>query len=306
VFLDGAVAGCNNPVEVAYNEVKQLLPLHEPKVIISVGTNPKKRRNKPGSKRTKLFLTLGMIRETVKSFKNSVLASERVHLNFMEEHGLSDAADQFAHDDKAMYFRFDVPHTRPFQDVRLGDWKGDQGSTTKNAMIGPTDEYLDDPVTNAKLLRCAQELVKIRRQRVKTARWETFASDARLHYLCPERRSTDNAACRGLRFDSRHHLRQHAFERHGFARRVSCLYHSQMGHVPPQTIEWTCFKDDCQERVLAFDDRTDFSHHFRTDHDRQEPRFIESQDIEKWLDDGREWLSPDDPRRPSRRTTAEW
>lgn len=304
VFLDGAVARSNNPVEIAYNEVKQLSPLHEPKIVISIGTNAKAPKASPVTKRTKLFLTLGMIRDAVMSFKDSILASRKRHQDFMTKHQLSDHDEQLASDDKAMYFRFDVPDSLPFEDVRLGDWKGENGSATKSAIRGPTYQYLNQASTRAKLLRCARELVAIRRQRARTARWESFAFDARLYYLCPEK--DDSLACQALRFDSRYHLRQHAFERHGFARRVPCIYHGTAHDGVPRTIEWTCSKDDCEEQILGFDNRDDFIIHLQSQHDRLVPRLPNSREFESWLDSGRRQLDADDPRKPTRRTRVDW
>jgi hypothetical protein len=321
-YLDGAVAGHNNPIEIAYDEVKQLFPSHEPKIIISIGTNPKDKKDETINNGRTASSTWRAIRRTIKQQKNAILDSRAVHKNFQDEHGFSSCYKNnngLKKSEKPLYFRFEVPSDLPFKDVRLGDWKGLNGSDTKNAISEPTKEYLDRHAINTEIMECAKQLVQIRRERAKTERWEAFALDARLHYLCPdvEEKSElgEDSLCRGRSFVSRNSLRQHALERHGFAQKIPCVYHyrtsengkpqhvslrervSQEGLQDDSQFEdigWTCSRDDCVEKISAFDEERDFHTHLMTEHKEEKPLVIENQDLETWLNKGRRWLEKED------------
>jgi len=327
-YIDGAMAMQNNPVKIAYNEVKQLHPAHEPVMIISIGTNPKRPKTESPANANPTFMTFGVFKDTFKGYKQSLSESYKTHQDFRDEHDFPEHVDRTVQDDKAIYFRFDVPSNLPFKDVKLCDWHGTDGHQTKQAISESTLQYLARAEINQELIRCARHLVDIRRRRVKTARWETFALDARLYYFCPESRS--NAACKDLRFDSRYHLRQHAFERHGFTQKIPCKFHmypasdnlhqsdvqtqnttrSQQPSRRALKIEkadWTCFRDDCEEEVLAFEEREDFKNHFAEKHDNMQPLFMTDRELEDWLERGRKWLEDDNSERSgvSRRGTAD-
>jgi len=218
----------NNPVDAAYNEVKQLLPMHEPSMIISVGTgmNEDRVRSPHDPDREPSNLERGA--EKARQWKKSLLDSNEAHERFETR---LNKLPGIAQEAKPVYFRFDVPPDKTLKSVRLGDWKGTDGLETKNDISRPTQKYLED--VREKIKRCAEQLVNIRRARAATVRWETFALDTRsLFYRCPLK--AKDQTCEHLRFDSRLHLRQHAIEDHGFVWRIGCLHRPQAG-APDET-----------------------------------------------------------------------
>jgi hypothetical protein len=58
-----------------------------------------------------------------------------------------------------------------------------------------------------------------------------------------------------------------------------------------RVIRWTCLRDDCEEKVYAFDIESDFKSHFHDKHELEERNYsVKSvQDFEEWLDRGRDW-----------------
>jgi hypothetical protein len=284
LYEDGAMAECNNPVILAYNEVKQMVPL-EPSVIISIGTGTKIPRTESEGNDQQAPSKLSWYRKKANQYIARLGNSDKAHNDYLDKMRDRNAA---ANPD---YFRFNVQSN--FGGVSLGDWIGDNGSSTKYAIQQPTENYIDRIEGDIK--QCAQKLVDIRRRRAATARWEAFASDQRLYYQCPMRGDT-NRDCEGLRFDSRLELRHHAIERHGFVWRIRCG-HFPRGHLATQTgdeirahshIEWTCLWDGCEKEVSTFDEKSDFETHLRSAHGYENIEVQGSErDFEKWLDDGR-------------------
>jgi hypothetical protein len=299
-YEDGAMAECNNPVMVAYHEVKQMVPL-EPSVIISIGTGTKKSRPKSEGNAQQAPSKLSWYRKKADKYIARLGNSDKAHNDYLRMMRDRDTPT------KPDYFRFNVQSN--FDGVSLGDWKGDDGSSTKHAIQQPTDDYIEEEEVGVQIKRCAQLLVDIRRRRAATARWESFASDERLYYQCPMRGDA-NRGCEGLRFDSRLELRQHAIERHGFVWRVRCG-HFPRGHLATQTgnemrarshIAWTCLWDGCEKEVSAFDEKSDFEIHLGRAHGHENLQVQESeQHFERWLDDGRKFDA--EARPPLRRTT---
>jgi hypothetical protein len=310
-YEDGAMAECNNPIMTAYNEVKQMLPASEPRVIISIGTGIKKSQDEPEENSQRGSSRLSWYMNKANRYSARLGDSEKAHAEYEEKLRDSTVAE------KPAYFRFNVPST--FEGTSLGDWKGEKGATTKEAIRQPTEAYVEGDI-EIDIKQCAQMLVDIRRKRAETARWETFASDTKLYYLCPlgdnnsenenknhinnnsqdnhhgNNDNSDNKGCKGLRFDSRLELRQHAIERHGFVWRIRCG-HFPRGHLASQPekgaqplshIGWTCVWDGCEKAVSAFDERLDFESHLTSEHGYDSPEVQESeQQFEEWLDKGR-------------------
>jgi hypothetical protein len=284
LYEDGAMAECNNPVILAYNEVKQMVPL-EPSVIISIGTGTKTPRTDSEGNDQQAPSKLSWYRKKVNQYITRLGNSDKAHNDYLDKMRDRNAAVN------PDYFRFNVQTN--FGKVSLGDWIGDEGSSTKQAIRQPTENYIDE--MEGDIRQCAQKLVDIRRRRAATARWEAFASDQRLYYQCPMRGDA-NRGCEGLRFDSRLELRQHAIERHGFVWRIRCG-HFPHGHLATQTgdgirahshIEWTCLWDGCEKEVSTFDEKSDFEAHLRSAHGYENIEVQSSeQDFEKWLDKGR-------------------
>jgi hypothetical protein len=316
-YQDGAVAKHNNPIDAAFNEVKQMSPSQDPSVIISIGTGVKPEKRGAHSGQREAPSRWDWYKDSIAQYKRWLGNSVEAHWNFKTR---LDKEYRHSKERKPKYFRWDVP--AGFPDVRLGDWKGNDGSETRDALTVPTESYCKNQVLK-EIQECAKELVKIRRQRAMTARWESFALDSRLYYVCPlsnnhgatdaggntsgdanipnennapiEARG-DNIDCKDLRFDSRISLRQHAIDSHGFAWRLRCghfpkdyMATQSDKQIPPHSrIEWTCIWGHCEMEVSAFDEESDFLRHLEVVHKHQNPR-VHSDDrkFEEWLDSGR-------------------
>ena len=295
MYQDGALGGCNNPVIIAYNEVKQLHPSHEPRVIISIGTGSKPPKDRPHRTANDIFLAARMLLDTVRMYKEGLLRSDGIHEKFQTDHEFEQNVERDKNSSKALYFRFNVPFDSefPIKGVKLGDWIGPRGAVTRDAISKPTRAYMEQDHVTDELRRCAELLVSIRKDRQETAKWEAFASQ-NLYYCCPD--ANGNTTCRNLKFDTRLELRQHAIEQHNFVWRIGCCHHTQseQGAQVRKNIHFICFWDHCEENATAFDQEAEFLRHIREKHNIQNPRLVEHSEFEQWLDNGRQWLKPSD------------
>jgi hypothetical protein len=300
-YQDGAVAKHNNPIDAAFNEVKQMLPSQDPSVIISIGTGVKPEKQGAHSDPREAPSRWSWYKDTIAQYKRSLGNSVEVHQRFATR---LDREYRHSRTRKPKYFRWDVPGG--FPTVEFGDWKGLDGIETRDALRFPTESYCKDQVQK-EIQECARTLVEIRRRRAKTARWESFALNSRLYYVCPssigheaenaevnevnslgdargsdeanaldeanvpnetsprDEAKRDNTDCKALRFDSRISLRQHAIDNHGFV------------------------------EGPASDEKSDFSHPLRGVHGHQNPRVhIDDRKFKEWLDSGRVVEPPGD------------
>ncbi|KAK7549176.1 hypothetical protein IWX92DRAFT_308424 [Phyllosticta citricarpa] len=121
-----------------------------------------------------------------------------------------DEAAAFPHAIPTVYHRLNVS-SGIGRVIPLDSWRpASSGAQTKAAMLAATMAYLSRPGPDAALRETAQLLVRLRRRRAATERWERFA--ARFAYYCPE----PGCPAQGRGFESRAELRAHAHERHGF------------------------------------------------------------------------------------------
>ena len=286
-FKDGGLKQANNPVRLAYNEVKQMHWRHEPRLIISIGTGIKPAREEIDEDH--LFENIREVWRDNKVFKRAILNSETQHEDFHNYLGVvnKDLADE----DKVKYFRFNVPAGVPpefnITDIKLGEWKGKEGVETIHKMTDAVREYVG--TQEERLENCAKELVRIRRQRQRTERWERFA--LHLVYCCPE----TGGHCGGRLFDSRLKLRQHAVRTHGFVWQVPCVRSDgTTAH------DWACYWEQCENQVSVFDTEDDLKKHLQEKHKMPTPAVVPRRQFEEWLDRGRHVLQPS----PSRQQTG--
>jgi hypothetical protein len=317
-FQDGAVAKYNNPIDAAFNEVKQMSASQEPSVIISVGTGVKRSTQGTLDDADESPSKWTWIKGSIAQYKALLGNSDLVHQAFKTR---LDKEYRHSPAKKPTYFRWDVP--TGFPKVRLGDWHGDDGLVTREAISKPTKSYYDNQTVRQEIKDCAKRLVEIRRRRAETARWEAFALDARLYYVCPLSLPTaagraesesmfDEAAppntahgsnedCKDLRFDSRISLRQHAIDCHGYVWRLRCGHfprdhtanQSNENMAPRSHIEWSCIWDHCEAEISAFDEENDLRRHLRSVHGHANPQVHrDHREFEEWLDFGRNVDSP--------------
>ncbi|KAK8174416.1 acyl transferase/acyl hydrolase/lysophospholipase [Phyllosticta citribraziliensis] len=228
MFKDGGL-GTNNPASVALQEVTQL---HEqkPLLLLSIGTGRATGNDDDDSENgeddenaaipggPKIPSILEPFFENLAAFKfmrHLVTETEQVHehmLNrFEDEAAAYTSSPHTSHDaHPTIYHRLNVSPGIG-RVIPLDSWRpSSSGSATKAAMLAATVSYLSRGPVDAAIHHTAQLLVRLRRRRAATERWERFA--ARYAYYCPE------PACpaQGRGFESRAELRAHAHERHGF------------------------------------------------------------------------------------------
>ncbi|KAL2693380.1 acyl transferase/acyl hydrolase/lysophospholipase [Phyllosticta citricarpa] len=218
MFKDGGL-GTNNPASVALQEVTQL---HEqkPLLLLSIGTgratvndddddNTSDTATVPGGPKIPSFLEPFFENlAVIKYMQNLVTETEQVHEHMQNR--FEDEAAAFPHAIPTVYHRLNVS-SGIGRVIPLDSWRpASSGAQTKAAMLAATMAYLSRPGPDAALRETAQLLVRLRRRRAATERWERFA--ARFAYYCPE----PGCPAQGRGFESRAELRAHAHERHGF------------------------------------------------------------------------------------------
>lgn len=284
-YWDGGVQGANNPVEFAYNEVREMHVRHLPLLIISIGTGIPPQRDQSGKKR-KFKKFMGNFRNVMQmndEFKKAILNSEAVHLKFKAK--LGEENKRTRKSARVKYHRFNVPEEFDITGTKLGDWHGLDGAYTTEKLRRSVEQYVAQTHVEEKLDKCAEILVSIRRQRQCTERWERFA--LHLVYNCPEV-DDDDGECEEPELESRLELRQHLIREHGYVWQVPCR-----GPDGEIVFKFTCFWDDCGEQhVSGFKTEAQFIDHLIKEHNIQHPRVVQSKDFEAKLDEGRKIKPP--------------
>ena len=130
------------------------------------------------------------------------------------EKDLADISDVVHHkvrseSEKFKYYRLDVGEG--LQDVRLNEWMPkSSGKTTLQRIREATASYLQKQEIRSQFQECTADLVKRRIQRVKTMRWERFATGTQ--YKCPK----EDCPQQYLRFPDRNDLMDHLRSRHNY------------------------------------------------------------------------------------------
>ncbi|KAI9777994.1 MAG: hypothetical protein M1816_004291 [Peltula sp. TS41687] len=264
IFKDGGL-GANNPAELALREVLQMEE-HKPSMLVSVGTGKSEELSKQpkGSPAQNGFIRFrGDVRDVLALVTDSESTEERVHERCAD---LNPPVD---------YFRFNV--LKEMSQIMLDDWEpAASGKRTKEHITRLTNQYLHKRNVNDQLLMCARKLVRIRRDRAKTERWERFA--AQYVYFCPEK------ACKSKHtktYAERKELRAHGIEKH-FAELNTPFESSVKDGVP---YDFPCPYNDCVHKIHRFHTRDQLVQHFREHH--QLDTFKNAQELECWLDSGR-------------------
>jgi hypothetical protein len=277
-FLDGGI-GCNNPAQEICNEI-QAVHGRIPELIVSIGTGIRIENDedsqdgieKPGildvvkQKGHKFFDNARGVIKAIKVLPEAVTNSEPVH------RGLQSTTNTAAKNcQKIPYYRFNVPDIASM--VELDQWIPSEtmelpnGEETLQRLERATNDYMDDATVTKRMQECAQELVRVRRERAETERWERFATHT--IYRCPEK------GC-DLEFSCREKLRLHASERHEIVPRVMMVNQS------------ICLIDQCMETPQYHDSDTAFKEHLQgTPHFMQDPDLKSPAGFEEWLDSGR-------------------
>ncbi|KAF7198341.1 hypothetical protein HII31_00080 [Pseudocercospora fuligena] len=256
-FLDAAMAEENNPVGLAFKEVRRNHPIHYPCAIVSIGTGvPSQEESETG--RSWKLPTLGTS-EHLKNFREGVASVEEAHHRF--ERIIRDTSDRC----RIMYFRFNPPNV----DVELDDWKGPSGAGSRLRMDKAVEEYLNHPDIAERLQACAEALVSLRRQRAETERWEEYAFPGHIQYKCDLECS--NGVC-----NTRAELRAHIRDAHGISGPSKSTLNDD-----GQNEQWICPTVDCNERTTQ---ESEMVTHLQRVHAMQQPRFMTEVELENYLD----------------------
>jgi hypothetical protein len=281
-FIDGGV-GCNNPSERIYSEIRAVHG-KGPDLILSIGTGIRKEDSEPSqgtddapdtpttnsNGKHKYFDNARSLFSTARKLAHIVADSEETHGKLQSDcHSSSIKGDGYP-----MYFRFNVPGIA--SDVELDQWvaskgvKFPNGEETLQYLDRETRTYLERDDVAKRLQECAIELVRVRRERAKTERWERFATHT--VYQCPLK-----LQCGSSRFSSREKLRMHASERHEIVPLVT------IGNQP------ICLIDHCMETPQLHGDDKEFIKHLKDpDHDMKDATPMSTSQLEDWLDRGRQ------------------
>jgi hypothetical protein len=273
-YLDGGM-GCNNPAELMSHEIKGVHG-REPDLILSIGTGTKPRaENESGEQRKtrkhKLLDNARSVLHAAKRLPDLATESEKFHLRLKSN---LNSLRTRGNSKYPMYFRFNVPDLGTME---LDAWKSSEhskkpdGQHTLRELQNQTLRYLNDESVVKGLEACAKELVRIRRERAKTERWEQFATHTT--YFCPEK---DGHECESLHFTSRDKLRLHALERHEY--------------VPWVAIDGNlvCFLGECAEHPQLFegkDSEDQLLRHLKgRSHNIKDAKPISTPGLEAWVD----------------------
>jgi hypothetical protein len=269
-FEDGGV-GCNNPSERIYSEIRAV---HGsiPALILSIGAGLETETSTTlkGSKKHKILDHPRSLFKTVSTLKHIVTDSEEIH-------GMLQQDCHYARSDNKypMYFRFNVPDIA--SKVDLDAWTASKemklpnGEKTLEYLDEETKAYLASDDVADRLQKCAIEIVRVRRERAETERWERFATHT--VYQCPWK-----GRCGSSQFSSREKLRMHASERHEIVQRIMIDGRS------------VCLIEHCMETPRLHDDDTGFIKHLKDSdhHDMKDPKPMSTSQLEDWLDGGRQ------------------
>ncbi|KAK8151682.1 acyl transferase/acyl hydrolase/lysophospholipase [Phyllosticta citrichinensis] len=318
MFKDGGL-GTNNPASVALQEVTQL---HEqkPLLLLSIGTgramgndddeeNSEEDENAAMPGGPKIPSILEPFFENLAAFKfmrHLVTETEQVHEHMLNRFEDEAAAHASSCSSSAHHAHHPQPHPTTYHRLNvstgigrvipLDSWRpSSSGTATKAAMLAATTAYLSRAPVDAAIHQTAQLLVRLRRRRAATERWERFA--ARYAYYCPE------PACpaQGRGFESRGELRAHAHERHGFWVRGSGGVRGAAVCVAGRG--WACGEEGCWDDndedddesgggggggPRTFTDEAAYREHLARDHRIVDwSRFASRRAAEAWLDGGR-------------------
>ena len=201
-FTDGGFGSSNNPTQKGKQEIEELHGFESIGIVVSVGTA---RKLKKDAKKATYFST---IPDAAREFADQMTDPEEIHLR-MER-------DLKKHKDFS-YYRLNHPGGL---NTELDEWE--PKSKMYNQKEGGTKTIHDikiafyawaqEPDTIEQLQECANALVKCRRGRMNTSKWERYATGSR--YACPVRGCDP-----GDFFDRRlfeRHLRNQTLKDHGF------------------------------------------------------------------------------------------
>lgn len=270
-FKDGALVA-NNPAKLALAEVEQVHDTR-PFLLLTVGTGRVKSKEVFSRGRRSKGPISRWTREV--DLIKKVLTESQETAQKVESRCRKKDVREIKH------FRLNVEED--LGKIKLDEWQPPtSGKTTKTNIKNYTKAYLARKEVYSQLLSCAQELVRLRRERAGTERWETFAR--RYNYVC---RHTDcYPMTAGKIYPTRAELRDHLICRHQMIVSVGVEVIDGTSETYPK-LNFSCTFDKCAQKPLAFAAESSYKEHLSGCHDFANPTFLRATRMEALLDWGR-------------------
>ena len=197
-FTDGGIGRNNNPTRTGKHEIEDLHGSTSVGIVVSVGTARKQKRD---AKRAKFLST---IPDSAREFADEATDPEVVHRDMQRDY-------QRKHE--FPYFRLNHPGGLQCE---LDEWKPkptlynkmNGGKKTVEAIETAFAKWAQNTDNNDQLKDCAAALVKCRRERMFTSKWERYATGSQ--YECRIRGCDPGDFFERSKFES--HLKGHKFE----------------------------------------------------------------------------------------------
>ena len=196
-FTDGGFSHTNNPTRRGQLEIEDIHGSDSIGIVVSVGTARKTRENK-SSPWLQFF---NMAQRKMKDWVHEMTDPEVVHEDMQHERDKQDFLYYRLNDEEGL-------------DVELDSWEPkqslftkDAGSETIETMRNAFAHWAIKAETQHQLRECAETLVECRRKRMRTPKWERFATGAR--YRCRRHRCQRDLEDFYDRKKFQDHLREH-------------------------------------------------------------------------------------------------
>ena len=201
-FTDGGFGPTNNPAKAGKQEIEDLHGDDAIGIVVSVGTA---RKLKKDAEKATFFST---IPNSAREFAEQVTDPEATHKEMRRD---------YKRDHERPYYRLNHPGGLK---TELDEWEPkfkmynqkEGGAKTIHDIQTAFNDWAQQPHNTKQLQECAVDLVRCRRGRMYTSKWERYATGS--HYVCPVRGCDP-----GDIFDRRlfeNHLKNQNFRNHGF------------------------------------------------------------------------------------------
>lgn len=171
VFRDGGLGPANNPSQEASYELEDLYGANSIGIVVSVGTARKEQTRKHNF--------FNSVPGAAREFATSATDPEKIHQFMQRKYEL----------DGVPYFRINHPDQLG---IEMDEWKPRRtfrssisGSKTLATIENTFNAWIAESENSKHLRRCATHLVRSRRARMRTAKWERFATGA--SFICRAR-----------------------------------------------------------------------------------------------------------------------
>ena len=201
-FTDGGFGPANNPTRLGKQEIEDLQGSDAIGIVVSVGTA---RKLKQDAKKATFFST---IPNSAREFAEQVTDPEVTHREMQRDYNK---------DQKFPYYRLNYPGGLQ---TELDEWEPklkmpkqkESGANTIHDIEHAFNHWAAQHENIMQLQECAADLVQCRRGRMKTTKWERYATGS--HYVCPVRGCDPGDFFERRLFEK--HLENQTLKNHGF------------------------------------------------------------------------------------------